>query len=130
MSDDRPVQHTPKHLQADSGVFDPRHPAASAFAVAQPGAGVVADDVEEKGQNQGGGPTASDAAGTFSDQREVLAKQHEDNLKAASGGPAAPSPVVDGDSAKAASSAGSGDRSPAKPTGSTAPAAAPAAPKN
>lgn len=83
MGDNRPVQHTPKHLQGDNDVFDRRHPAASAFAPAQPGAGVVADDVEEAGQNLAGGEKASDAEGTFSDQKEVLEKQHEDSLRKA-----------------------------------------------
>lgn len=85
MADERPVQHTPKHLEKDADVFDPRHPAASAFAVAQPAAGVVADDVEEKGQNLRGGPTAQEASGTYADQREVLAEQHRDTLRRKSG---------------------------------------------
>lgn len=78
---DKPVQHTPKHLQGD--VFDERHPAASAFAPVQPAAGVVADDVEEKGQNLGGGEKASDAEKTYSDQGDKLAAQHEASLRAA-----------------------------------------------
>ena len=108
MADDKraPVQHTPKHLEGD-GVFDEKHPAASAFAPAQPGAGVVADDVEEKGQNLTGAPTASEASKTFADQKEVLAAQHIESLQAgvaaptakASAAPAKPVP-----SAKAADS--------------------------
>lgn len=85
MSDDRPVQHTPKHLEKESGVFDPRHPAASPFAVAQPAAGVVADDVEERGQNLRGGKAASEAASEYGDQREVLARQHAETLRRVSG---------------------------------------------
>lgn len=81
---DKPVQHTPKHLDNDS-TFDSRHPAASAFAPAQPAAGVVADDVPEKGQNLAGGPVAEKAETTFSDQKDVLAEQHEANLRVATG---------------------------------------------
>lgn len=93
---DKPVQHTPKHLEGE--VFDRRHPAASAFAPAQPAAGVVADDVEEKGQNLAGGETASSAERTFSDQKEKLAEQHAENLSAQV---AAPAPVeVKGATAK------------------------------
>lgn len=99
MADERPVQHTPKHLEKDADVFDPRHPAASAFAVAQPAAGVVADDVEERGQNLRGGPKASDAESTYADQREVLARQHEESLRR--GADVAPM-EVDGDEAKPA----------------------------
>jgi hypothetical protein len=105
MSDDRPVQHTPKHLDKDSEVFDPRHPAASAFAVAQPGAGVVADDVPERGQNLLGGTSAADASGEYADQKEVLAEQHARTLRersGVSGGRVAAK--VEGDSAKAVSS--------------------------
>ena len=92
-SDERPVQHTPKHLEGE--VFDPRHPAASAFAPLQPAAGVVADDVEEKGQNLAGAPTASQAEKAHSDQKEVLAKQQAESVKTA-----APAPLkVEGDSA-------------------------------
>jgi hypothetical protein len=85
--DDVVVQHTPAHLEGE--VFDPRHPAASAFAPAQPAAGVVANDVEEKGQNLAGGPKADDAEKTFSDQKEVLAEQHQESLKAQAVAPAA-----------------------------------------
>ena len=74
----KPVQHVPVHLRGD--VFDPRHPAASAFAPAQPAAGVVADDVEEKGQNLRGGEPASKAQETWGDQKEVLAEQHRESL--------------------------------------------------
>lgn len=98
---DKPVQHTPKHLE-EGAVFDPKHPAASAFAPAQPAAGVVADDVEEKGQNLAGGPTASAAGGTFSDQKEVLAEQHKSTL-------AAPSPAPSGDQATAKKSSPKAD---------------------
>lgn len=83
---DKPVQHTPVHLR--DGVFDEKHPAASAFAPAQPGAGVVADDADEKGQNLAGGPKASDAESTFADQKEVLADQREEARQASV--PAAP----------------------------------------
>lgn len=57
---DKPTQHTPIHL-SDPTVTDKKHPAASSFAPVQPGAGVVADDADEKGQNLAGGPKASDA---------------------------------------------------------------------
>lgn len=70
---DKPVQHTPVHLRPDTPeVFDSRHPAASAFAPVQPGAGVVAEDVEEKGQNLAGGPKASDAEKQYSATDEVV----------------------------------------------------------
>lgn len=57
----RPVQHTPKHLEAGHSA---RHPAASSFAPLQPAAGVVADDVPPE-QNPAGGPRASEAEGTI-----------------------------------------------------------------
>jgi hypothetical protein len=60
MADERPIQHTPKHLEPDADVFDKRHPAASQFAPGQPAAGVVADDVPPE-QNPAGGPKAADA---------------------------------------------------------------------
>lgn len=41
------------------------HSAASTFAPFQPAAGVVADDVDEKGQNPHGAPTASEATPKF-----------------------------------------------------------------
>jgi hypothetical protein len=90
MSDDKtpPAQHTPVHLRGD--VFDPKHPAASAFATEQPGAGVVADDADELGQNDAGGEKASDAESTYADQKEVLEQRHEDALQAA----VAPAPEV------------------------------------
>lgn len=81
-NDNLPAQHTPKHLE-EGAVFDPKHPAASAFAPVQPGAGVVADDVEERGQNDAGGEKATEAESTYSDQKEVLAEQHEAALQAA-----------------------------------------------
>lgn len=93
MADEKPVQHTPKHVEG--GVFDARHPAASAFAPAQPGAGVVSDDAADKGQNLAGGPTASEASETFSDQKDVLAEQHQENLKVAAGVDAAEPVKVD-----------------------------------
>src|SRR5829696_8230461 len=96
MADERPIQHTPKHLQKDANVFDPRHPAASAFAPAQPGAGVVADDVEERGQNLLGAPTASQAQETYSDQRDVLAERHQQTLREKSGVAAVPAVNVEG----------------------------------
>lgn len=99
MADERPIQHTPKHLE-EGGVFDPRHPAASAFAPAQPAAGVVADDVEEKGQNLQGGPVASEAQEQYSDQKEVLLEQHERNLRTAAGATPATT-TVEGGAAKA-----------------------------
>ena len=46
---------------------DPRS-AASTFAPHQPGAGVVADDAEEKGQNPGGGTPASEASEQYADE--------------------------------------------------------------
>lgn len=72
---DKPTQHTPVHL-TDPTVTDKRHPAASSFAPVQPGAGVVADDVEEKGQNLAGGPTASEAEKKFNADDEVV-KAHQ-----------------------------------------------------
>lgn len=94
MADENPpVQHTPKHLE-DDAVFDKRHPAASAFAPVQPGAGVVADDAEERGQNEAGGEKASDAESTYSDQKEVLEQKHQDSLQAAAA-PAAEVTVED-----------------------------------
>jgi hypothetical protein len=93
---DKPVQHTPKHLEGD--VFDRRHPAASAFAPLQPAAGVVADDVEEKGQNLAGGEKASAAERTYADQGEKLVKQHAESLRAA----VAPAAEAKGSTAKAA----------------------------
>lgn len=99
----KPVQHTPVHLREGADVFDPRHPAASAFAPVQPAAGVVADDVEEQGQNLAGGPTASEAEGTYADQKEVLKQRHEDQLKVGAGvTPDGPSLKVDGGAAKPA----------------------------
>lgn len=72
MADEKkPVQHTPVHLN-DPNVSDKRHPAASSFAPVQPGAGVVADDVEEKGQNLAGGPTASEAEKKYNAGDEVV----------------------------------------------------------
>jgi hypothetical protein len=88
---DAPVQHTPKHQEGD--VFDPRHPAASPFAPLQPGAGVVADDADERGQNLAGGPPASKAAKTHAGQREALAKQHDASLRA--GVATAPAPAAE-----------------------------------
>lgn len=73
MAEKRPVQHTPAHV---GNVPDERHPAASAFAPLQPAAGVVADDVEERGQNLRGGPTASEANEKHKDEPEKLRKQH------------------------------------------------------
>lgn len=78
---DAPVQHTPKHLEGD-GAFDPRHPAASAFAPLQPAAGVVADDVEERDQNLAKGQPAAAANRANKDQREKLAAQHAEALRA------------------------------------------------
>lgn len=96
---DATVQHTPVHLRDDAEVFDRRHPAASAFAPLQPAAGVVADDVEERGQNLRGGEKASEAEKTYSDTGEKLEEQHQESLRAA----VAPVPTpakVEGDSAK------------------------------
>jgi hypothetical protein len=83
--DDVVVQHTPAHLAEDANVFDPRHPAASAFAPMQPALGVVADDADEKGQNLAGGPKASDANADNQDQADKLAQQHKDTLVEKSG---------------------------------------------
>lgn len=92
---DKPVQHTPKHLESKD--VDSRHPAASNFAPLQPAAGVVADDVEERGQNLNGGPKASAAHKQHSDQPQKLARQHEGDLRDAT---AAPAPAkVEGDKA-------------------------------
>lgn len=94
-TDDRPVQHTPVHLRG--GVFDERHPAASSFAPLQPAAGVVADDVEERGQNLAGAPVASKAHKDNLDQKEKLVAQHEASLRA--GTPAPSTAKVEGDQA-------------------------------
>jgi hypothetical protein len=77
MADDKPRQHTPAHLRDDTPeVFDKRHPAASSFAPVQPGAGVVTDDADEKGQNLAGGPTATEAQKQYNaDDEVVLAHQ-------------------------------------------------------
>lgn len=114
MADDRPVQHTPKHL-TDEKVFDRRHPAASAFAVAQPAAGVVADDVEEKGQNLRGGPTATQAEGEYSDQKEVLAEQHDRNLRTAAGRDTAVDDTKDATARPVTEKARTTDKATAKP---------------
>ena len=76
---EKPVQHKPKHLEGE--VADPRHPAASSFAPLQPAAGVVADDVEEKGQNLRGGETASDAEKRYKDVPSKLVDEHYENLR-------------------------------------------------
>lgn len=100
---DKPVQHTPKHLQKGATVVDSRHPAASAFAPLQPAAGVVADDADERGQNLRGGPKAADAEKTYEDQPEKLVEQHEESLRVAA--PETSAPVkVEGDTAKPANS--------------------------
>lgn len=95
MPESVPVQHTPVHQRGE--VFDPRHPAASSFAPLQPAAGVVADDVEEKGQNLRGGPTASEAQVANLDQREKLVEQHRAALEATVTTP--PVVKVEGDTA-------------------------------
>jgi hypothetical protein len=99
MTDSKPVQHVPVHLR-DGGPADKRHPAASSFAPLQPAAGVVADDVEEKGQNLRGGPTASEAEKTYADVPERLVTEHYEKLRA----PAVEPVDVEGDKAKAPSS--------------------------
>lgn len=71
MAEDKPRQHTPVHLN-DPNVSDKRHPAASSFAPVQPGAGVVADDADEKGQNLAGGQKASDAEKQYNSDDEVI----------------------------------------------------------
>ena len=94
-SKSKPVQHTPVHQREDANLADSRHPAASSFAPVQPGAGVVADDAEEKGQNLAGGPKASDAEKKFSPDDEVV-KAHQGQAGPAStevGGDPKPSPV-------------------------------------
>ena len=68
---DKPKQHTPVHL-SDPNVTDRRHPAASSFAPVQPGAGVVSDDADEKGQNLAGGPKASEAEKQYNADDEVV----------------------------------------------------------
>lgn len=85
----KPVQHTPVHLRDDANV-DKRHPAASSFAPVQPGAGVVADDADEKGQNLAGGPKASDAEKQYpADSEVVLAHQgHAEPASTEAGGEA------------------------------------------
>jgi hypothetical protein len=111
---ERPVQHTPKHL-ADGAVFDPRHPAASSFAPMQPALGVVADDVDENGQNLAGGPKASEAQKANMDQREKLVENYERDLRAKAGVDApADTPVVDG-AAKAAPAKAPAAKVDAKP---------------
>jgi hypothetical protein len=108
---DQPIQHTPVHQRGD--VFDPRHPAASAFAVAQPGAGVVSDDAHEKGQNLAGGPPAAEAEQTYADQREVLVENYDRDLRAATGNGA---PAGTSDDEKSGETEKSGDtgKAPAK----------------
>ena len=96
-----PVQHTPKHLE-DGEVFDPRHPAASSFAPLQPAAGVVADDVEERGQNLAGGQKASAAHAANFDQREKLQEQYTESLEVTS--TTGPPANVEGDKATPAKS--------------------------
>jgi hypothetical protein len=89
MTEKKPLQHTPVHLREDTPeVFDKRHPAASAFAPVQPGAGVVADDADEKGQNLAGGPTATEAEKQYSpDDEVVLAHQgHAEPASTEAGG--------------------------------------------
>lgn len=95
-TDDRTIQHIPVHQQNADEMFDPRHPAASSFAVAQPAAGVVANDVEERGQNLAGGQKADDAEKTFSDQRDVLLENYKRDLRNANPASAEP-PKVEGD---------------------------------
>lgn len=96
--DERVVQHTPVHLRGD--VFDERHPAASSFAPAQPAAGVVADDADERGQNLNGGEKAEAAEKTWKDQKEVLKANFEHDRQVAVPAPAAPA-KVEGDAVKA-----------------------------
>lgn len=102
--DDVVIQHTPKHLEDDT-VFDKRHPAASSFAPMQPAAGVVADDVEERGQNLGGGQTASEAHKANLDQVDKLEEQQREDLRLKSGVAPAPAVEVKGDAAKPAGKA-------------------------
>lgn len=106
---DKPIQHTPKHLQ-DGDVFDRRHPAASSFAPLQPAAGVVADDVEERGQNLNGGPKAEVAEKEHEDQREKLVENYERDLRNAAGVPAAAPVKLEGDTAKPASASRSSEQ--------------------
>lgn len=113
MTDQAPIQHKPKHLEGDAEVFDRRHPAASAFAPAQPAAGVVSDDAEERGQNLAGGEKASDANETWSDQKEVLEQQHEDNLRRAHDQATPGAMKLEGDKATPADG-GDEDKAPAK----------------
>lgn len=104
MADEKlPVQHAPKHL--DGPLVDPKHPAASAFAPVQPAAGVVADDVVEKGQNQAGGTPAAEAEVEYSDQPVKLAEQHQESLEAAVVASAEPV-KVEGDKVEASSDKG------------------------
>lgn len=104
---DKPIQHTPKHLQ-DGDVFDRRHPAASSFAPLQPAAGVVADDVEERGQNLNGGPKAEVAQKEHEDQREKLVENYERDLREKAGVPAGAPVKLEGDTAKPAGSSRGG----------------------
>ena len=100
---DKPVQHTPKHLEKDAAVFDSRHPAASSFAPLQPAAGVVADDADERGQNLRGGPKAEVAHKANLDQKDKLVENYTRDLTAAAG--PAPAPAkVEGDKATPAKS--------------------------
>jgi hypothetical protein len=95
-----PVQHTPAHV---GNVVDERHPAASAFAPLQPAAGVVADDVDERGQNLAKGPKASQAEKDHQDQPEKLAQAHADTLRTTAT-TSAPTANVEGTEAKPAKS--------------------------
>lgn len=102
--DNRPaVQHTPVHLEGD--VFDKRHPAASSFAPLQPAAGVVANDVEERGQNLNGGQKADDAHAANLDQIEKLEEQHRETLQAQVDASPAPANVSGAEAKPADSSA-------------------------
>ena len=76
---------------------DPRS-AASTFAPHQPGAGVVADDVEAKGQNEAGGTPASEATEQYKDKPHPNAD-------------AQPASAKSDDSSKSSSKSGDGSKS-------------------
>lgn len=96
------IQHTPVHVN-DETVFDPRHPAASAFAPAQPAMGVVSDDADDKGQNLAGGPKASEAnAALAGEVVDNLAADHKATLAEKAGVEPTVTVNVEGDTAKPA----------------------------
>ena len=112
MADDKPTQHTPVHL-TDPLVTDRKHPAASSFAPVQPGAGVVADDVEEKGQNLTGAPTASQAEKKYNADDEVVLAHQGHAAPASTEAAGTPKPVAGQTAAESAEKAASAQSKPA-----------------